>query len=74
MRVVTTYHDKPVQMYGLSFASWSTRSGPLFITERIYLKGYKWTPFVRYYKRYDGWFDGLKDNNNDKHPHPKGQD
>lgn len=53
MKVVTTYHDKPVFTYGISFARWSTRTGGYLICERIYRKGGKWTPFLRCFLRHD---------------------
>lgn len=51
MRVETTYEDKPVVMYGISLASWSTWCGKFFIRERVYRNG-AWTPYIKYYKRY----------------------
>lgn len=68
MKVVTTYRDKPVCLYGLSFGRWSTCTGALFIRERIYRKGFKWTPFIRYYKRYDTWLGYYEDGNQTGRP------
>lgn len=51
MKVVTTYRDKPVFMYWLSFSKWSTCTTTHFIFERIYKDGFVWTPWLRVYKR-----------------------
>ncbi len=34
-------------MIWISFGKWNHSAGNFFVRERIYLKGYKWTPFVR---------------------------
>ncbi len=40
-----------------SLGKWSTASGALFFRERIYWRGFKWTPFCWLtwrYKKYNG--------------------
>lgn len=39
-------------MLWLSFARWSSVAGKVFIRERLYLHGYKWTPLVKIKFRY----------------------
>ena len=39
-------------MYALSFGSWSRAGGSVFIRERVYVSGWRWTPFVRLRIRY----------------------
>lgn len=41
-------------MIALNFDKWNTSSGFLFIKKRVYIKGYKWTPFVTMSIRYKG--------------------
>lgn len=41
----------------INFGRWSTSGGKLFFRERIYISGYRWTPFVWVEKRYSGWLD-----------------
>ncbi len=44
-------------MIWISFSNWATKSGSMFIWERVYRNGYQWTPFImariRYPKRID---------------------
>ena len=48
---------KILNMYWLSFDIWNNSHGMLFTKQRIYIKGYKWTPFVKVSIRYknQGW-------------------
>lgn len=39
----------------LSFARWSSASGEFFVRERLYWRGFRWTPFVLVRWRH-GWF------------------
>ena len=39
-------------MLWISFGRWSSASGALFIRQRVYWNGWKWTPFVRVFWRY----------------------
>ncbi|TET67571.1 MAG: hypothetical protein E3J56_12680 [Candidatus Aminicenantes bacterium] len=39
-------------MIWLSFKRWSSSSGSMFMAERIYRQGYRWTPFVMLRPRY----------------------
>ena len=36
----------------ISFGTWDRAAGACFCRERIWWKGYKWTPFVRISRRY----------------------
>lgn len=36
----------------LCFGKWSSRAGSIFLIERLYLYGYKWTPFCKISFRY----------------------
>ena len=50
-------------MYWLSFKKWDSSHGIFFVYERAYIRGYKWTPFIRVRKRYKTWlgyFQGPK--------------
>ncbi|MCP4538530.1 MAG: hypothetical protein GY832_15450 [Chloroflexi bacterium] len=38
-------------MIWLSFGKWAHAAGRFFVSERIYWKGYMWTPFVRVQRR-----------------------
>jgi len=31
----------------ISFGSWRSSHGKVFVQKRYYIKGYKWTPFLR---------------------------
>lgn len=42
-------------MFWISFGRWNHSAGHFFIQERIYRKGYIWTPFVRVRRRYSSW-------------------
>ena len=42
-------------MIWIAFGEWSSSSGSMFTRQRIYLHGYRWTPFVSVRWRY-GWF------------------
>lgn len=37
----------------INFGKWDASFQSFFRYKRIYIDGYKWTPFVRVYKRYD---------------------
>lgn len=39
-------------MIFIAFGRWNHSAGRRFISERIWWKGYCWTPFVRVRKRY----------------------
>ena len=39
-------------MISISFGSWSSASGAIFVRKRIYWHGFRWTPFVRVFWRY----------------------
>ncbi len=39
-------------MITINFGKWSHAAGFLFIKQRIYINGYKWTPFVKVSIRY----------------------
>jgi hypothetical protein len=39
-------------MIGISFGTWNQAGGAIFNKERIRIKGYIWTPFVRLKFRY----------------------
>lgn len=41
-------------MIGFSFGRWNHAAGRAFIKDRIRIKGYIWTPFVRMRRRYEG--------------------
>lgn len=41
-------------MIWLSFKRWSNAAGSLFVVERIYWRGSRWTPFVLLSWRYVG--------------------
>ena len=41
-------------MIGLNFDTWNNGAGFLFKKQRIYIKGYKWTPFIKLSIRYKG--------------------
>jgi len=43
---------KGIKMIIISFGKWSTAAGRWFIRERIYINGYKWTPFCKIRRRY----------------------
>lgn len=43
-------------MLWISLGTWNHASGMVWLRERIYIHGYKWTPFVRLTLRY-----GLRD-------------
>ena len=38
-------------MYGIALGKWNTAAGRWFISKRIYLQGYKWTPFIKMKRR-----------------------
>jgi hypothetical protein len=40
-------------MIFINFGKWDMSCQSFFRYKRIYIDGYKWTPFVRVYKRYD---------------------
>ena len=42
-------------MIVIRFGRWSSQAGMFFVCERIYWKGWKWTPFCRVRKRYASW-------------------
>jgi len=42
-------------IYGLSLGSCHGDSGIFFKTTRVYVRGYRWTPFVKIEKRYSKW-------------------
>lgn len=39
-------------MIWLSFGRWSSAAGALFVRQRVYWNGHRWTPFVRVFWRY----------------------
>lgn len=41
-----------MDFYTISLGCWSLSSGRVFVHERIYYKGYKWTPFCKISWRY----------------------
>lgn len=51
MALFSLLEDK---MIFISFGRWSSSHGRWFTRERIYWKGYRWTPFVRISWRYGG--------------------
>lgn len=38
-------------MIWINFGKWDHKGGRLFTFERIYIKGYRWTPIVRFQRR-----------------------
>jgi len=42
-------------MIFLSLGRWSTRHGCFLTRTRLYWRGWRWTPFCRFEKRYKTW-------------------
>jgi hypothetical protein len=42
-------------MLFISFGRWGHKGGRFLVWERIWWRGWRWTPFCRVKKRYDSW-------------------